>query len=131
MATTSKRTAKKTKAKRRQSAKKSQPKQTHLVQTLRRELAEALEQQAAASEILRVISSSPTDLQPVFQTISTEIATTMRFEHRASRSLRWRVSDAARASWTTPEFAEFLKGGRRPSRETPTRLAGLDRRTFT
>jgi two-component system NtrC family sensor kinase len=44
------------------------------ITNLRRELAESLEQQTAISDILRVISSSPGDVKPVFDTVAERAA---------------------------------------------------------
>ena len=40
------------------------------VRDLEKRLAESAERETATSEILRVISASPTDVQPVFDTIA-------------------------------------------------------------
>ncbi len=75
MAATTKKGSKNAAAKpRRPAAKKSQAKQGQNIRTLKRELADALEQQAATSEILRVIAGSPTDVQPVLNVVAENAA---------------------------------------------------------
>ena len=70
MASTTKKGSRNTKPKPRRSAvKKSQPKPAENIQSLRRERDESLAREAAASEILRMIASSPTDLQPVLDAV--------------------------------------------------------------
>ena len=87
------------------------------------QLSEALEQQTATSEVLKVISSSPGELGPVFDAVL-ENATRLceahfgilyRFEDDAFRAIALRGAP--------PAFAEFQQSG--PIRPTP--VSGLGR----
>jgi GAF domain-containing protein len=84
------------------------------------ELSESLEQQTATSEVLGVISSSPGELEPVFQAMlanairicEANFGVLFRFEDRRVR--------AAAMLGVPPAFAEFWqRGPHRPGPQTP------------
>ena len=68
-----------------------------------RDLTETLEQQTATGEILRVISSSPTDVQPVFDTIARSAAAALRRAYGAVFCLTTASSSTSPPSQLTPE----------------------------
>src|SRR6202040_3349693 len=84
-----------------------------------RELTESLEQQTASSEVLQIISSSPGELDPVFQSI---LANGIRL-CEANFGVLFRFADdgvrTAAMLGVPPAFAEFWQRGapRRPSRK--------------
>ena len=82
------------------------------------DLSEALEQQTATSEVLKVISSSPGELEPVFQAML-ENATHIC---EANYGMLFRIEDgavhAAAMLGVPPEFAEFWRTGQKPSERT-------------
>ena len=94
------------------------------------ETKEALEQQTATAEVLRVINSSPSDLEPVYRTILERITRLCESQIGALFLFDGERLSAAASHGTTGEFAEILRRGRpKPSHETATRLAALERRT--
>jgi signal transduction histidine kinase/HAMP domain-containing protein len=100
------------------------------LQSRNREITESLEQQTATSEILGVIASSPSDLQPVYQTILQNITRLCESNIAALFLFDGELLSTAASYGTTPEFEEHLKHSHpRPSHETTTRLAALERRT--
>jgi GAF domain-containing protein len=92
------------------------------VQARTQELTEALEQQTATSEVLQVISSSPGELEPVFQSMlanatricEANFGVLFRFEDGAVR--------AAAMLGVPPAFAEFWQHG--PHRPGPQTALG-------
>jgi signal transduction histidine kinase len=95
-----------------------------------RELTESLEQQTATSEILGVIASSPSDLQPVYETMLGNITRLCESNIAALFLYDGEVLTTVASFGTTEEFTEHLQSSRlRPSHETTTRLAALERRT--
>jgi signal transduction histidine kinase len=89
----------------------------------RKHLAEALAQQTATAEVLRVISSSPGDLEPVFQAMLASATQTCE----AKFGILYRIEgDSARIISTLgipPALAEYLKRG--PHRPPLNRLSPL------
>ncbi|MFZ2145145.1 MAG: hypothetical protein WAV78_50895, partial [Xanthobacteraceae bacterium] len=83
-----------------------------------RELAEALAQQAATGEVLRIISSSPGSLEPVFEAI---LANATRICD-ATFGFLFRMEDgvvrAVAMIGVPPALAAFMRGGRRPGPNT-------------
>ena len=99
------------------------------LQDRNRQLTEALEQQTATNEVLRVISSSPTDLQPVFQTIlanavrlcEAQNGAAFRFDGEVFRAVVWNNISPALSSYVQNTAIP-------PGRESALRRVGLEKR---
>jgi len=94
-----------------------------------RDLTEALEQQTATSEVLSVISSSPTDLQPVFETILANAARLCEADNATVFTFDGEAFHFAASYNISPELQAY--GERttlRPGRESSVRRVGLERR---
>jgi signal transduction histidine kinase len=100
------------------------------VQERTRELTEALEQQTATSEILRVISSSPTDLQPVFETILASASRLCETNSTVLYLYDGAFLRAAAEHGASPELMEFRRSGFRPGRLLPSARAALELRAI-
>ncbi|HTS22787.1 MAG TPA: GAF domain-containing protein [Casimicrobiaceae bacterium] len=94
-----------------------------------RDLSEALEQQTATSEILRVISQSPTDVQPVFDTIASAALKLCSASSALVTTYDGKLMHVAADANLSPEGAHAWRRvfPRPPSRETALTRAVLTR----
>jgi two-component system NtrC family sensor kinase len=100
------------------------------LETRTRELSEALEQQTAMSEVLRMISNSPTDLAPVFDTILTNATRLCE----GNFAVLWQYDGeglvGAAHHNVSPGFGELCRNTKlRLGPEGAVRKAALERRT--
>ena len=95
------------------------------------DLSEALEQQTAMADVLRVISSSPTDLAPVFDTILTNATRLCEGNFAALWQYDGAVLVGAAQHNVSPGFAELCRNTKlRLGAEGAVRKAALERRTI-
>src|ERR1700686_4108238 len=79
------------------------------VSALTRELAEAREQQTATADVLRVISSSPGELEPVFQAMLENAVRICEAKFGQLYRFEGGAFDLAAGVDIPPDYAEFLK----------------------
>ncbi|MGE5099665.1 MAG: GAF domain-containing protein [Deltaproteobacteria bacterium] len=101
--------------------------------TLEKRLAEAVEQQAATSEVLRVISRSPEDVQPVFDTIAQAALNLCSASSAGVFMLDGDLVRVAALASRTPQGADAIRNAfpRPPGRESAACRAVLTGRTAT
>jgi two-component system NtrC family sensor kinase len=89
------------------------------ISALTEQLKEALEQQTATSEVLKVISSSPGELELVFQTMLENATRICEAKFGVLYRYEGGAWVAAAVQAVPPAFAKYLRGGpHRPSPET-------------
>jgi two-component system NtrC family sensor kinase len=100
------------------------------LQARNRDLMEALEQQTATSEILRVIASSPTDLQPVLDTVAENAARLSGATDTIIFRIEGDTFRLAASYGITPLSATVRERGVPVSRATVSGRAVFDRETI-